>query len=239
MTKHTFLFCRFLFLFVLSTTSLWSILKPDEALIKTDVMARLATLRQFVPQKHYRWHVHWICDGSRQYGTLEGIQQGSAHWITLTFASGRSLTFNKSNPRFALYPNKLCWIKPEAFTAPLQDLPGMCIHMIAMPFLNWNVIRCSKTAKLGRRALQVLLSEYNLHTKVAQFAYDLHTEVFLDKHFNTILQAKLWDSRSDFRASFTLKHLKKFKSGWALRTAEFTLNNRKTLLYVDEVETLE
>ena len=129
--------------------------------------------------------------------------------------------------------------------APLQDLPGVCIHTIAMPFLNWNIENCSRTAKLGRRAVRVLLSD----TNVAQSSHDslkntlhsyhdLRAEVFLDKHFNTILQAKLWDAQNNFHASFTLKHLKKFKTGWGLQSAEFTLNNRKTSLYVYNVEAL-
>lgn len=239
MLKCALAYFRILMVFTGSTIPLWGILKQDDALLEADVVARLTTLREFVPQKHYRWHIRWSCNGVHQWGTLEGLQQGSAHWITLTFASGRTLTFNKSHPCVALYPNKLCLIKPNAFTKPLQDLPGVCIHTIAMPFLNWGIESCSKTAKLGRRAIRVLLSEYNLHTKTLRSSDDLRTEIFLDKHFNTILQAKMWDTQSDFHASFTLKHLKKFKSGWGLRSAEFTLNHRKTLLYVDEIQILD
>lgn len=228
MLKYVLVFYRFLLVFVLCTVPVLGIFKQDDALLKADVETRLTTLRQFIPQKHYRWHIRWTCGGVHQRGTLEGLQQGQCHWITITFASGRSLTFDKSNPRVALYPNKLCLLKPEAFITPLQDLPGVCVHMISMPFLSWEIDSCSKTAKLGRRAIRVLLS-----------GYGLHAEVFLDKHFNTILQAKTWGPKNDFRASFTLKHLKKFKTGWGLRTAEFTLNNRKILLCVDKVEALD
>ena len=239
MLKRVLIFYRLLLVFALCTAPLLGILKQDDALLKSDVETRLTILRQFIPQKHYQWHIRWVCEGVCQRGTLEGFQQGQCHWITITFASGRSLTFDKSNPCVALYPNKLCLLKPEAFTAPLLDLPGVCVHMIAMPFLSWELISCSKTAKLGRRAIRVLLSEYGVCTEVVQFAHNLHTEVFLDKHFNTILQAKMWDTQSNFNASFTLKHLKKFKTGWGLRTAEFTLNNRKVLLCVDKVEVLD
>ena len=203
-------------------------MNQEDSLLKNDVVARLATLRQFVPQKHYKWYVRWACDKIYQYGTLEGSQQGNAHWINIQFSSGEKLIFDKSNPIIALYPNKLSLCQPEAFTLPLHNLPGVCIHMVAMPFLGWDIVHYSKTAKLGRRAIRVLLAKDHLRC-----------EVFLDKNFNTILQAKMWDLKSDFRTSFTLKHLKKFKSGWGIQAAEFTLNNRKTLLYVDDVKTLD
>lgn len=215
-------------IFSLYTSYVLGVLKQDDVLLKSDVIARLTTLRQFVPQKHYRWHIHWGNKSYRQYGTLEGLQRGQAHWITINFSSGNKLIFDKSNPCFAIYPNKLCLCKLEDFTAPITDLPGVCIHLLAMPFLNWDIVSFSKTAKLGRRAIRVRLSDQ-----------DLQAEVFLDKHFNTILQANVWDQKNHFCASFTLKNFKKFKSGWALRTAEFMLNNHKTLLHVDAVETLE
>ena len=227
MLKRTRILYPTLLIFGSYISAVEGVLKQEDTLLRNDIVARLATLRQFIPQKHYKWHIRWICNGTQQWGTLEGLQQGKVHWITINFPSGRKLVFNKSNPCVALYPNAFCLCKPEAFTLPLQDLPGVCIHMIAMPFLNWDIVSYSKTAKLGRRAIRVVLAKDHLHC-----------EVFLDKNFNTILQAKMWDTQSNFTASFTLKRLKKFKSGWDLQSAEFTLNTHKTLLYVDDVEGL-
>lgn len=228
MLKSARILCPILLIFGLYTSAVQGVLKREDTLLRQDVVARLETLREFVPQKHYKWHIRWVCNGTRQYGTLEGLQQGPAHWITIKFSSGRKLIFDKTHPCVALYPNAFCLCKSEAFTSPLQDLLGVCIHMIAMPFLNWNIVSYSKTAKLGRRAIRVVLAKDHLRC-----------EVFLDKNFNTILQAKMWDTQSNFTASFTLKRLKKFKTGWGLQSTEFTLNSRKTLLYVDAVEGLD
>lgn len=204
------------------------ILKQEDELLKSDVKARLNTLQQFVPEKHYKWYMYWKEDNVRKQSVLEGLQYGKMHWITVAFSDKISLSFDKSNPCIALYPNKLSLCKFENFTKPICSLPGLCIHMIAMPFLNWDIMHCAKTAKLGRRAIQVLLSKD-----------DLYCEVFLDKNFNTILQVKMWDSASKFNAGFTLKHLKKFKAGWGIRVAEFTLNHRKTSLFVENIVTLD
>ena len=215
-------------LFTLCTASVLGVLNQENACLKADVVSRLTTLQRFVQQNHYKWHIHWMTEGIRQYGSLEGLQQGHAHWVTVIFPNNKTLIFNKNNPCVALYPNKLCLCKPDVFTAPLENLSGVCIYMIAMPFLSWDVLNCTKTAKLGRRAIKVLLANHNLYA-----------EIFLDKHFNTILQAKMWDTQNNFHASFTLKNLKKFKGHWNIQTAEFTLNNHKTLLYVDDVEMLD
>lgn len=226
MLKYISIFNRILLVLLLDLCFLNSqgVLKQDDQLLKSDVVTRLTSLRQFIPQKHYKWYIHWIDEGIYKQGTLEGLQQDQMHWITIKFSPGNSLSFDKSNPCIALCPNKLCLCKPETFTSPLPGLPGMCIHMIAMSFLDWNIVSCTKAAKLGRRAIQVLLVKDNLYC-----------EIFLDKNFNTILQAKMWDTQNKFHTSFTLKRFKKFKTGWSIRTAEFTLNSHKTSLYVDDI----
>ncbi len=208
---------------------LWALgpLNKDIALCM-DVQQRLHTLRNYISSDHYRWDISWTNLQRKMQSNLTGQSMGYFHWTQIEFESGNVLCFDKLNPSIALYPNRLSLYPIELWGQPLVDNPALCCYMIAMPFLKWHVFSCKKSAKRGRKAIEIYLQEGSWQAKV-----------YLDRNFNTILSAELLNREKNIKASFILKNLKKFRQGWSLHRAEFALNGAKTTLTVNCINSLE
>lgn len=189
-----------------------------------DTQRRLSTLKNFISNDHYRWNITWENLSGRTQGILTGKTLEHFHWVQIEFKNGHILCFDKINPTIALYPNRLSLYPMDLWGCPLKDNPALCCYLIAMPFLNWPVIACKKSAKKGRKAISVYLQ---------QGQWTAH--VYLDKHFNTILSVELCNEEKNVKGIFALKNLKKYKQGWGLHKAEFSLNGEKTTLVVNHV----
>ena len=186
---------------------------------------RMVALRTYAPSRHYRWHLCWKQKKRVVFGTLTGTVEGDHHWVTITFASGEEFSFDKNNPEWVLYPNRLCLYPRERWGEPLTVNRALNASLLTMSFLTWDLQTCIKTAKFGRKVLR------------ADVQWDEQkARLFLDKNFNTLLKAEWQDTRTDNRGSFTLKTLKKFPQGWGLREATYELNGVQTDLRVLSVE---
>ena len=145
-----------------------------------DVQQRLNALKTFTSSDYYRWDITWENSSYKTKGIFIGQTIENYHWIQLEFENGHVLCFDKFNPTIALYPNRLSLYPVDAWGDALADNPALCCYLIAMPFLNWPIIACEKTAKKGRKAISVYLQQ-------GQWT----AQIYLDKHFNTILSVDL------------------------------------------------
>ena len=189
-----------------------------------DVQQRLNALKTFTSSDYYRWDITWENSSYKTKGIFTGQTIENYHWIQLEFENGHVLCFDKFNPTIALYPSRLSLYPVDAWGDALADNPALCCYLIAMPFLNWPIIACEKTAKKGRKAISVYLQ---------QGQWTAH--LYLDKHFNTILSAELSNKVKNINGTFSLKNLKKYKNGWNLHKAEFYLKGAKTTLIVNHI----
>ena len=225
--KYFFRFFVLSILFFAKNEGIANSSQLNDFLLREEVQDRLQKLRQFTPYTSYRWYIHWSSDGKSYPSTFTSTTFGHVIDIQINFWNGNSLNFSKNNS-YALYPNRLSFLKKHKWHESLNSLPGVCFYMIAMPFLDWPITSCEKTAKMGRRCIRVLLTQA-----------PWQAEIFLDKKFKTILAANLQNDSHSFLASFLLKRLKKFKQGWGIKAAEFSLNKQKTTLYVDDIVVLQ
>lgn len=209
--------------FFLSAVTIPFLNKDPE--LYADVQKRLNALKNFTSSDHYRWDITWLNPSGRAKGIFIGQTIGYSHWIQVEFGNGHVLCFDKFNPTIALYPNRLSLYPIDCWGNPLKDNPALCCYLIAMPFLNWPIIFCEKSAKKGRKAISVCLQ---------QGPWSAH--VYLDKHFNTILSVELYNKGKNVKGTFALKNLKKYKQGWGLHKAEFSLKGEKTTLVVNNVQ---
>ena len=190
-----------------------------------EAQQRMIALRIYAPSKHYRWHLCWKQKKRVVFGTLTGTVEGDHHWVTITFASGEEFSFDKNNPEWVLYPNRLCLYPRERWGEPLTVNRALNAYLLTMSFLTWDLQTCIKTAKFGRKVLR------------ADVQWDDQKAcLFLDTNFNTLLKAEWHDMHTDNRGSFTLKTLKKFPQGWGLREATYELNGAQTDLRVLSIE---
>ena len=195
-----------------------------ESELYADVQQRLNALKSFTLSDYYRWDLTWLNLSGRTQGVFVGQTIEHFHWVQVEFENGHVLCFDKINPTVALYPNRLSLYPIDSWGNPLKDNPAVCCYLMAMPFLNWPVISCEKSAKKGRKAISVYLQQ-------GQWV----AHVYLDKHFNTILSVELWNKEKTIKGTFVLKNLKKYKQGWGLHKAEFSLNGEKTTLIVNHI----
>jgi hypothetical protein len=190
-----------------------------------EAQQRMIALRTYAPSKHYRWHLCWKQKKRVAFGTLTGSVEGEHHWVTIIFASGETFLFDKNNPEWVLYPNRLCLYPQERWSEPLSVNRALNAYLLTMSFLTWNLQTCIKTAKFGRKVLRADVQ------KGKQTAC-----LFLDKNFNTLLKAEWQDIKTNHCGNFTLKTLKKFPQGWGLREATYELNGVQTDLQVLSIE---
>ena len=196
--------------------------------LAAEVHQRLQALRHYNPHPHYRWNMQFSTGRRhRQNCLLTGCTINRMPHVEITFANGHTLTFNKNDPTWILYPNHLCLLPFERWLEPLPENAATCAYLIAMPFLAGTVQRCTYSRKMGRRAIRIALT----HNQIT-------TILFLDHSLNTILQADIHDAQGNTFARFVLKHLKKFPSGWSLREATYQYGSAKTRLKVRSVEIL-
>jgi hypothetical protein len=190
-----------------------------------EAQQRMIALRTYAPSGHYRWHLCWKQKKRVTFGTLTGTVEGDHHWVTITFASGEEFSFDKNNPEWVLYPNRLCLYPRERWGEPLNVNRALNAYLLTMSFLTWELQTCVKTAKFGRKVLR------------ADVQRDKQTaRLFLDKNFNTLLKAEWQNIETNHCGNFTLKTLKKFPQGWGLREATYELNGIQTDLRVLSVE---
>lgn len=190
-----------------------------------EAQQRMVALQTYAPNGHYRWHLCWKQKKRVNFGTLTGTVEGDHHWVEVSFASGETFLFDKNNPEWVLYPNRLCLYPQERWGEPLVVNRALNAYLLTMSFLTWNLQTCVKTAKFGRKVLR------------ADVQRDKQTaRLFLDKNFNTLLKAEWQDIETNHRGSFTLKTLKKFPQGWGLREAMYELNGTQTDLRVLSIE---
>ena len=202
-----------------------SALLSSNLLLKKEVFHRIEVLKNYAPSLSYCWKLRWFEKGQcPMEGQLKGRVEGKFHWIEVFFASGDKLSFDKNNPRVAFYPNILCLYPEHEWLNPLGDHHALCYHLIAMPFLYWPIESFKKTAKMGRRAIQVVFSKS-----------DIRIEVFIDQAFNAILQVVIRIS-GDVYGKFSLNHFKRFGQDWGMGCAEYTLMGRKAKLKVISIE---
>lgn len=196
--------------------------------LREEAQRRLSALRTYAPQAFYRWHCVWMYEHHRWEGTLTGKVDGQHHGVEIAFASGETLFFDKRHPDWMLYPNRLCFYPVDRWSLPFSFGPALNGVLLTMPFLSWPIVHVAKTAKLGRKALQIDVQQGSQQARL-----------FCDQHFNTLLKAEWEDLQGHQRGSFTLKSLKKFPQGWGLRQAVYELNGKQTTLQVLSCEVLD
>jgi len=196
-----------------------------EVLLEKEVVHRVEVLKSYAPGMFYRWQLRWFEEGQRPLnGQLKGKVDSKFHWIELCFESGDKLCFDKNNPEVAFYPNILCFYPECEWLNPLGNHRSLCYYLIAMPFLHWPVESFKKTAKMGRRAVQVVFLKD-----------DVEVEVFIDQAFNAILQVIIRLSGKVY-GKFSLNNFKRFSQGWGIGGAEYVLMGFKTKMKVVSVE---
>ena len=188
------------------------------------ISERIIALKTYAPSESYCWHLEWkVC--KRTYsGQLIGKVEDAHHWIEIVFPDKTMLVFDKNNPQRAFYPNRLCPLSQERWLEPLGGLPSVSYELIAMPFLNDTVVSVRKTAKQGRKALEVNFKRKN----------HVSTKVFLDLKFNTILEVQHLSTNPI--SKFKLKSLKKFNGIWGLHQAEFSQDKTATKLKITSIK---
>lgn len=186
------------------------------------ITERLIALKSYAPSENYYWNLEWRVGKQIYVGSLTGKVEEGHHWIKIIFPDKTTLYFNKNNSQQAYYPNRLCLWGKERWQEPLGGLPSVSYELIAMPFLNDVVTSVKKTAKQGRKALEVDFMRENY----------LYAKVFLDLKFNTILEVQL----PSINQKLKLKSLKKFDNIWSLHQAEFVQGKTSTRLTVKKVE---
>ena len=190
-----------------------------------EAQQRMVALRTYAPSGHYRWHLCWKQKKRVIFGTLTGSIEGDHHWVTIIFASGETFLFDKNNPGWVLYPNRLCLYPRKLWGEPLVINRALNAYLLTMSFLTWDLQTCIKTAKFGRKVLRADVQQGKQTARL-----------FLDKNFNTLLKAEWQDIETDHCGSFTLKTLKKFPQGWGLQEATYQLGKVRTDLRVLSVE---
>lgn len=176
-----------------------------------EAQQRLQAICSYGPNSYYRWKLQFKQSIAERYpGTLIGYMDKSHHYVQVTFCNGSQLLFDKTHPQWILYPHRLCPYPETEWGKPLSEHTALNAYMLTMAFLNWPIQSCATCRKLGRKAI---------HITLAKEAYTAH--VFLDKVFNTIIQADLYHHVTQHHHQFILKHLKKFSQGWGLREAVF------------------
>jgi len=188
------------------------------------ITERITALKTYAPSENYCWQLEWKVGKQTYSGRLTGKVEGSHHWINIIFPDQATLFFDKNNPQQAFYPHRLCLLPQERWQEPLGGLPSVSYELIAMPFLNDTVISVKKTAKQGRKALEVDLKRKN----------HIFTKVFLDLKFNTILEIQHLSAHPI--SKFKLKSLKKFNGIWGLHQAEFSQGKTATKLKITSIK---
>lgn len=191
------------------------------------ITERICALKTYAPNENYCWHLEWKVGKQSYSGRLTGNVEGSHHWINIVFPDQTTLFFDKNNPQQAFYPHRLCPLPQERWQEPLGGLPSVSYELIAMPFLNDTVISVKKTAKQGRKALEVDFKREN----------HISTKAFLDLKFNTILEVQAHSTHPT--GKFQLKSLKKFNGIWGLHQAVFSQGKNTTRLTVKKIETYD
>ncbi len=195
-------------------------LKAGVLPLEQEVAWRIEILKNYVPGESYHWNFH---DSNKHFGVLEGWKDQNCLWTILTCDNGETLIFDKAKPHHFLYPNKLCLHQAETSgLLQIKAIPGLCYDMLAMPFLFWDVKTYSRGAKLGRKGIWVTFEKG-----------EKQAQVFIDKVFNAILWVE--ENYQQTRATFLLKHFKRFQQNWSIGQAEFSLNGTKVRLYIDGV----
>lgn len=177
-----------------------------------EAQQRLQAVRFYSPNAYYRWKLQFKQSRTERCpGTLIGRVEGNHHYVQVTFCNGSQLLFDKTHPQWILYPHRLClYPETEWGKSLLSSHTALNAYVLTMAFLNWPIQSCVPCRKLGRKAI---------HITLAKGAYIAH--VFMDKAFNTIIQADLYHRVTHCHHRFILKHLKKFSQGWGLREAVF------------------
>lgn len=191
------------------------------------ITERIFALKTYAPNENYCWHLEWKVGKQSYLGHLTGKVEGAHHWINIIFPNQTTLLFDKNNPRQAFFPHRLCPLPQERWQESLGGLPSVSYELIAMPFLNDTVISVKKTAKQGRKALEVDFKRENNNT----------TKAFLDLKFNTILEVQVLSPH--LTSKFQLKSLKKINGTWGLHQAAFSQGKNITKLTIKKVETYD
>ena len=186
------------------------------------IKERIIALKTYAPSKHYSWTLEWRIGKQTYSGCLIGKLENLHHWIEIIFPNNTILFFDKNNPQQAFYPNRFCPFSQEHWQESLGGLSVVSYELIAMPFLNDTVISVKKTAKQGRKALEVHFEGKNCFP----------TKMFLDLKFNTILEVQFPSTHHKFK----LKSLKKFNGIWGLHQAEFSNDKTSVKLTIKKVE---
>ncbi len=189
-----------------------------------NVYERILSLKTYTLSKNYCWLLEWEAGKHVYSGCLTGKLDGVHHWIKVTFPDKTILYFDKNDPRRPLYPNILCFLPEKHWQDSLGGLPAVSYELIAMPFLEDEIASVKKTAKKGRRALEVIFLRKGIY----------HAKLYLDFNFNTILEVQLLSTTSCNK--FKLKSLKKFNDVWCLHKADFYKGKENTKLNVKKVK---
>lgn len=189
-----------------------------------NIHERILSLKAYALSKNYCWFLEWRVGKHTYSGCLTGKLDGVHHWIKVTFPDKTVLYFDKNDPRRPLYPNILCFLPEEHWQNDLGNLPSVSYELIAMPFLEDEIASVKKTAKQGRKALEIIFHRKGIG----------HVKLYLDFNFNTILEVQMFFKTSC--SKFKLKSLKKFNNIWCLHKADFYAGKESTKLNIKDVE---
>ena len=196
----------------------------EDLLLKNEVVARIDTLKAYAPDDVYRWDFWWNEEKRYTKGWLTGCVDKTHHWVEVSLGNGDVLFFDKNNPVFCLYPHRFCICPTKEWLKPLRGHRSLCCFLIMMPFLHWPIKYFDRTAKMGRRSIQVVFEKGGIQV-----------EIFLDRTFNAILQANVLEEHRVL-GSFILKHFKRFPQGWNLGQIEYVLDGFRSYMNVVSVK---
>lgn len=200
------------------------------------VQERMRAIRQFTLSSQHVMRFELLSKDRTLSGELQSrvLSDSQNEIILRLFLTGnQEIKFNKFCPQTPLlnqcpYPIDH-WLEPI-----VPEAPGCCYLMMAMPFLNWNLVKFERTAKRGRKALRCYFSAPADFIKVRQVV------VYIDENFNTIMEAIAYDDKNAICAQFSLQSLKKFGEGhWYLKSATFQRAGSLTKMLIRSIKLLE
>ncbi|MDR0756205.1 MAG: hypothetical protein LBE99_04825 [Puniceicoccales bacterium] len=190
-----------------------------------NIHERINAIKSFKPWDTYQIDFECVNKGNVLSGSLMGKREGREIHFMMRTQPAFEIIFDKLHPENPLKDGVL--YPASRWLDPMGGSCGCCYFMIAMPFLNWELVHFEKTAKRGRKVLKCCLLAPENFPNVKKVI------VYIDENFNAIMEAYAYNREETLCAQLVLQSFKKLdKNTWHFKSVLFTCGQGSSKIQV-------
>ncbi|MDR2768954.1 MAG: hypothetical protein LBB19_00120 [Puniceicoccales bacterium] len=180
-----------------------------------NIHARISAIKSFTPWDTYQIDFECVNKVNSLSGSLVGRNEGREIHFIMQTQPMVEIIFDKLHPENLLRDGVL--YPASHWLDPIVESCGCCYFMIAMPFLDWELINFEQTAKRGRKVLKCCLLAPENFPNVKRVV------MYIDENFNTLMEAYAYNYTETLCAQLVLQSFKKLdKNTWHFKSVLFT-----------------